>query len=355
MDSSKDSLFKGNWTERRKAATPKTISVSQEELIGVGLLDSGNQLPLVVRPNIEGINLSDWVKNNAEFVEQSVLKHGGVLFRGFDMKSQGDFQQFLAACNLPLIEYFESSTPRIQLGDKVYTSTEFPPDQHIALHNELSTAATFPLKVWFFCLKPADQGGETPIADVRKVYNRIAPAILERFREKGWMLVRNYGDGFGIAWQTAYHTTDKAGVEAYCRQQATSCEWKEGNRLRTRQIRPAVAKHPKTGDMVWFNHIAFWHTSSLDPQMREVLLAEFKEEDLPYQTYYGDGSPIEDSVVQELRDAYQQEKVVFPWQQGDVVMLDNMLAAHGRNPYSGSRTTLVGMGEPYTRPDIRYE
>ena len=73
------------------------------------------------------------------------------------------------------------------------------------------------------------------------------------------------------------------------------------------------------------------------------MLAEFTEDDLPTNTYYGDGTPIEPSVLDELREIYRQETVAFPWEKGDVLMLDNMLAAHGRAPFVGTRKVLVGM------------
>jgi hypothetical protein len=82
--------------------------------------------------------------------------------------------------------------------------------------------------------------------------------------------------------------------------------------------------------------------------VREAVLMMCSEEDLPNHTYYGDGSPIEPEVLDELRAAYQQETVSFPWQKGDILMLDNMLASHGREPYSGQRQVLVGMAEPYS-------
>jgi alpha-ketoglutarate-dependent taurine dioxygenase len=140
--------------------------------------------------------------------------------------------------------------------------------------------------------------------------------------------------------------SDPAEMEAYCRRSRIECEWKDGGGLRTRQARPAVRRHPRTGEWVWFNHVAFWHVSSLAPAVREMFLAEFRAEDLPYNTYYGDGQPIEDSVVEELREAYRQETVAPLWQEGDVLMLDNMLVAHGRNPFSGTRKILTAMGEP---------
>lgn len=86
--------------------------------------------------------------------------------------------------------------------------------------------------------------------------------------------------------------------------------------------------------------------------MRDVFLATIKEEDLPTNTYYGDGSPIEPETLDELRRIYEEETVAFPWQEGDILMLDNMRAAHGRAPYVGPRKILVGMTEPFSRTDL---
>jgi hypothetical protein len=105
--------------------------------------------------------------------------------RGFVVNQKEDFEQFVSAVCPQLMPYIESSTPRTKLSDKVYTSTEFPADQTIALHNESSYASTYPMKIWFCCIEPANQGGETPIADVRKVFQRIHPRIRERFQKKG--------------------------------------------------------------------------------------------------------------------------------------------------------------------------
>jgi alpha-ketoglutarate-dependent taurine dioxygenase len=333
---------------RLKNVKPTAVNLSKTRLIQLSYFQSKERLPLVLNPIVEDLNLAVWIQNNLELVETHLLKDGGLLFRGFDINNQADFNHFINSISLQAMPYREGATPRTQVSEKIYTSTEYPSEQSIRLHNELTYVIPWPMKICFFCVNPAEQGGETPIADVRRVFKRIEYKIVERFRQKGWMLVRNFGEGFGPSWQTSFGTTDKAVVESYCRRTSIELEWKDGNRLRTRQVRPAMAKHPKTGEIVWFNHIAFWHISSLEPKLREMFLAEFKEEDLPYNTYYGDGSPIEPSVIEEILEAYYQETVMFSWQQGDLLMLDNMLVAHGRNPFSGSRKILVAMGNPFT-------
>jgi alpha-ketoglutarate-dependent taurine dioxygenase len=100
--------------------------------------------------------------------------------------------------------------------------------------------------------------------------------------------------------------------------------------------------------MTWFNHLTFFNVSTLDPMVAEALLLMGKE-NLPNNTYYGDGTEIEAAALDELRAAYEAEAVVIPWQEGDIMMLDNMLVAHGREPYTPPRQVVVGMAEPWSR------
>jgi alpha-ketoglutarate-dependent taurine dioxygenase len=322
-------------------------------LIKVTEIDSVSDIPVVIEPVIGGINLPTWADNNREIIESLLLKHRAVLFRHFEMKMTTELDGFIrTTSNGQLLEYRDRSSPRHEVGDRLYTSTDYPADQQILLHNEGTYWLTWPLKIYFCCLIAAEQGGETPIADCRKIFNRISPGVRQRFDEKGVLYVRNYNDGFGLSWQEVFQTTDKTIVEEHCQRNAIAFEWKAGGRLRTRQVRPAVARHPHTGEMVWFNHAAFFHISSLEANMRDLLLEEFAEEDLPHHTYYGDATPIEASVLDELRDAYAAEKAAFRWQPGDVMLLDNMTIAHGREPFVGQRQIIVGMAEPFSRTDL---
>ena len=330
----------------------ESVSVSQGELTKAGPLQAGKSLPLLIQPTVGGLDLVIWAKNNLEFIESHLLKHGAILFRNFNMSGANRFEQFVHTVSGELIEYRERSSPRSQVKGNIYTSTEHPADQHIFLHNENSYANTWPLRIFFFCVTPAQQGGETPVADCRKIFQQIDPKIRECFMQKQVMYVRNFGDGLGLNWQTVFQTTDKSEVEAYCRNAGYEFEWKAGNGLRTRRVAPAIVKHPRTEEMIWFNHATFFHVATLDPTTREALLAQFEEEDLPNNTYYGDGSAIEPETLGQLRQAYEQETVVFPWQKGDIMMLDNMITAHGRASFMGERQILTGMADPLSHEDL---
>ena len=48
------------------------------------------------------------------------------------------------------------------------------------------------------------------------------------------------------------------------------------------------------------------------------------------------------------------EEKVFSWQaEADLLLVDNMLVAHARNPYVGNRSVLVCMGELQTWSTVR--
>ncbi len=325
----------------------QAVSLSGEGLIRVSFAGE-RSCPVVIEPRFSGLSIAEWAAAHRTLLSEYLDRHGAVLFRGFKLRDPGEFEKAIrATSDSELLEYAYRSSPRTQVSDRIYTSTDYPNEHSIFLHNENSYQKTWPMKVYFYCVLAASEGGETPIADVRRIYARIDPSIRERFAEKGWMYVRNFGAGFGLPWQSVFQTTDKAVVEEHCRKHGIDFEWKENDGLRTRATRPAIHKHPRTGEMVWFNHATFFHVTTLEPSVREMLRVEFAEDELPTNSFYGNGSPIEDAVVEDLREIYRSEEVVFPWQKDDVLMLDNMLMAHGRRPYAGERKILVGMAEPY--------
>lgn len=331
--------------QRFKAAPRKAVSVTPESLVRITSLGGGETFPLVIEPEIDNLNLANWAGPNRELVETHLLKHGAILFRGFKLPTVAHFEDFVKAISTTLLDYRERSSPRSEISKGVYTSTDHPADQFIHFHNEQSYTQSWPMKLWFFCVQPATEGGATPIADGRRVLQLLDAQTRERFSRKRVMYVRNYGEGLGLSWQTAFQTANKLEVENYCRKAAMDCTWKENDGLRTRQVFDPLVVHPRTNEAVWFEHTAFFHVSSLDPAVRAALLEEFAEEDLPFNTYYGDGSPIEPAALEQVRDAYRQTAVSFPWQEQDVLLIDNVLTSHGREPFAGPRKIVVAMTE----------
>jgi amino acid adenylation domain-containing protein len=331
---------------------PKVISLSTEALVKINYLDADKTLPLVITPAEKDLDIADWASNNRDFIEKELLKHGGILFRGFGVKSVPAFEHFAQVICSELFDEY-GDLRRESVEGKVYTSTPYPADQSILLHNESSQVHQWPMKICFYCITPAQQGGETPIVDCRTVYQALDPDIREGFARKGLMYVRNFIDGLDVSWQEFFRTEDKAAVEEYCRNAAIETEWKADGSLRTRKIGPAVAKHPRTGETVFFNQLQAHHSSCLSPAVLESLLSLFSFEDLPRNVYYGDGSRIDDAVVDEVREVYRKTTTSFPWQTGDILVLDNMLTAHGRNAFAGSRKIVVAMGEMIRSKDVQ--
>jgi alpha-ketoglutarate-dependent taurine dioxygenase len=337
--------------QKFKKVKPKAVSFSQSQLVKTDYLQPKSTLPLVFKPNTSNLDFIDWSKNNQQFIDSNLLKHGAILFRGFNTHSVADFENFAqAVCPELFGEY--GDLPREGLGGKVYGSTPYPADKAILFHNESSHMHRWPMKIWFYCVQPAQERGETPIVDCRKVYQLLNPEIREKFAQKGLMYVRNYTDGLDVSWQNFFHTTDKAAVENFCKQNGIEWEWKADGGLKTKEIRQAIAQHPKTKEWVFFNQIQLHHIAYLDASVRESLLSLFGEENLPRNVYYGDGSAIEQSVIDEVTSVYKQAEIAFPWQKGDILMLDNMLTAHARNPYVGKRKIVVAMGEIVNSKEI---
>lgn len=322
---------------------------SHENLPITGAIDEpaipGQSLPLLIRPAAESVDLLELVGEHRELLRGRLAVHGGILFRGFSGVSVDTFHQLIVAISGSPLKYQERSSPRHEVGNRIYTSTDYPPEQAIFLHNEQSYNLTWPLHIFFHCVVAARAGGATPVADCRRIYRRIPVPARERLEAEGYCYARHFGGMIGLPWQEAFQTSQKSVVEEYCRVNDIDFTWGGSDTLSTRQIRPVARKHPETGEPAWFNHLTFFNVSTLGAETAEALLSLGKDQ-LPNNTYYADGSDLEPALLEELRSAYLAEQVSFRWHAGDILLLDNMLVAHGRESFSPPREVVVGMAEP---------
>ena len=338
--------------KRPGGMTRKAVSVGDGEIVSQKGPPAGQSIPMTIQPTLEGVDLAGWAEGSRPLIDSLLATHGAILFRGFDGADLPGLARFVHSVSGDLLEYRERSSPRTHVTDNIYTSTEHPAHQAIFPHNENSYAHSWPLKLFFLCSVPPAAGGETPIADCRQIFHLIDARIRETFIAKKVLYVRNFSDDLSLPWQTVFGTSDRDVVAGTLRDAGYEAQWIGAHGLRTKRVGQAVARHPRTGEMCWFNHATFFHVSTLEPDVRDALLSQYGEENLPNNTYYGDGSPIEASVLDELRAAYRQALVSQPWQLGDVLLLDNVLVAHSRAPFTGPRKIHVAMSEPCTERDI---
>ncbi|MEM7482006.1 MAG: TauD/TfdA family dioxygenase [Acidobacteriota bacterium] len=331
---------------------PRTVTVDSELTVRRSTLPGLAELPLLIEPERTGGDFAAWARGQRATFDRELATAGGILFRGFHIDGPEGFQRAVEALGGEALEYKERSSPRSEVSGRVYTSTDYPPDQPIFLHNENSYAHRWPARIFFFCDIEPDEGGATPLADVRRVYDRIPEEMRRRFEERGILYRRNFSDLVGLSWQTVFQTDSREEAEGYATAAGYRIEWLAGDRLRTERRAPAVVRHPGTDEPIWFNHGTFFHLSTLPDAVREGLEALFPREELPNHTYYGDGSEIEAETMAALRQAYRDETISFPWRRGDLLMLDNMLVAHGREPFRGERRILTAMTEPIEAAEL---
>ena len=331
----------------RVSAVRRAVSIAPEQLVRFSALDAQYSLPTVAMPQVAALSLPQWLAAHREQCAAQLRVSGALLLRGFQAPSVEEFETLLREFAGELLHYTYGSTPRALVSGKVYTSTEYPPELRIPLHNEMCYARQWPMKLALMCVTPSPVGGETPIADSRRIYARMPAEVRARFAEHGVMYVRNYGAGLDVSWQDTFRTTERDEVENFCRAAGIEWQWLGEDGLRTRQVCQGVARHPETSEMVWFNQAHLFHVSNLDGETRTLLSDNVGVDHLPRNALYGDGTPIDDDDLAAVRGVLDEEAVRFPWQRGDVLLLDNMLTAHGREAFSGARRVVVGMNQSF--------
>ncbi|MEW6462663.1 MAG: amino acid adenylation domain-containing protein [Pseudomonadota bacterium] len=334
-----------------KQTRATAVSQRPEEQVRSTPLADERALPLLIEPRLGELDPVSWAQQARGWIGEQLRRHGGLLFRGFDLPDASAFEHFAQAIEPDLYGTY-GDLPKNNSGKNIYHSTPYPEQHMILFHNESSHLAKWPRKQWFYCEKPAPQGGCTPIVDCREVLARLPQPIVETLRSKGLLYVRHFTDRLDVRWQDFFKTEHREEVEQRCRDAGTQWQWLGEDGLRIAQRCPAIVTHPDTGEESFFNQVQLHHPACLEPEVRRNLVELFGPEHLPRNVCYGDGSPIEDEVMEEIGRVYEACAVRFTWQKGDVVMLDNMLVAHARDPFQGERKICVAMGQMMRRDEL---
>jgi alpha-ketoglutarate-dependent taurine dioxygenase len=296
-------------------------------------------------------NPASWAAEHHDALRALVLAHGGVLVRGLGLSDPATTEAVFRRLTSALMPDREPFAPRRSYGDGVYSTTKWPPNQQMCMHHEVSYGLEFPGLLLFACLEAPATGGATALADASAVLRALPRELVTRFEREGWLLTRAYHEEIGASVEEAFGTADRAAVERYCRRHAIEFAWQNDGSLHTRQRRGAVLRHPAGGLPCWFNQIAFLNEWTMEPEVHEYLVDMYGADGLPFNTRFGDGSPIDADVVRTINEVYDAHTVREPWQDGDLLLVDNIRTAHSREPFEGPREVLAALGDPVLRAD----
>jgi hypothetical protein len=306
-------------------------------------------LPVVIQ--LQEMTASEFItyyRKKKDSVDRQLLVNGAIKFSGVRINSIESFQEIVNAISEKFLAYVDGTSPRIKLSDNVYTSTEYVQTQKITMHNELSYSANWPGMIYFTCLQPAVSGGETLLADSREILKRMDKSLVAQIDKLGVAYIRNLhgGMGFGPSWKNSFETQDRKQLEAYCKSLGIEFEWKGDDNVKLTQRRKGIIEHRKTKEKVWFNQVDQFHPTQLGDEVYEAMKSIYESErDFPTYVTYGDGTEIDSAVVREILSVIEEVTIAPQWKKNELLLVDNELVCHGRNPFTGARKVLVSMSE----------
>jgi hypothetical protein len=312
-----------------------------------GQLKSGDQVfPTVMVSESEATSLEDalaWVRENRESLDAKASQSGAVLFRGLPLVTSDDFDAFIRAFEYPNFRYQDSlsNAVRVNRTERVFTANEAPPSVTICLHHEMAQTPTYPSRLFFFCEKPAEAGGASPLCRSDILFDRLCdelPQFARDCEEKGLLYTNvmpaenDPTSGMGRSWQSTFRAETREGAEQKMRELEYSWEWLDDGCLKATTPRLQAVMELPDGRKTFFNQLiaAFhgWKDSRNDPTKSVT---------------FGDGTPLNPQDVERAAQIAEELTFDVPWQAGDVALVDNYVAMHGRRSFEGTRAVLASL------------
>ncbi|HIK07009.1 MAG TPA: TauD/TfdA family dioxygenase [Trichormus sp. M33_DOE_039] len=322
----------------------------------------GYQSPCVISPKVDSENahldeIVSWLSQERQSLEKELQLKGAILLRGFKaIHGVEAFKSVMSVFSSQTASDQGSTSPRTLVHNGIYTSTNAPPYLPIELHQERSFHTEFPEKIAFFCDVAPIKGGETPIADMRAVYKALPLDLIKRFEKRGVKLCRRLptknwtGNQAVRTWQETFETDNRREVEHIAEKLGWQLKWNPFYLEVDNCVCPASITHPVTGEKVWFNQAHVLHKSNLLHWAKRyggfqlwtiALLAPIFSQLYYYHHVFGDNSEINSVDLDVIRQVISSQQIRFSWQQGDILLLDNIIMAHGRCIFKGKRRILV--------------
>lgn len=309
-----------------------------------GQLDPTNTVfPRVVAndaiDSIEGCRA--FIKDNQQEIETALKASGAILFRGFPVKDAEDFDAFSDAFGYPNFTYQESlsNAVRINFTERVFTANEAPKDVDIFLHNEMAQTPISPSKLFFFCKSAAEEGGETPLCRTDLLFDLFhskMPEAAEAFITKGLKyttMMPSADDpesGQGRSWKSTLSVETLEDAEKKMQELGYSWTWMDDGSLKaTTPVLPAVVDLGN-GKKVFYNQL-----------IAAYLGWKGVKENPSSALTFGDGSDIPVEALDLIVELSAECTFDVPWQDGDVALVDNYMAMHGRRAFKGERKRQV--------------
>ncbi|RAK77733.1 Clavaminate synthase-like protein [Aspergillus fijiensis CBS 313.89] len=327
----------------------------------------GTVIPLALRPTLHStseitldsiIATIESLQRQENSLTKQLARHGTILFRDLPIRNAEDFSRFAHAFGYKPHEIIGIVVDRPLLAPNVAPANEAPKEVLIYNHNESPQVPHAPEYVFFYGHRAPKQGGESPISSSLELFNRAQreiPEFIDELAEKGilsrvtYKVEQQFAGGstlrqaFGKEFQPGDdEETKRRKVEAqiarYGRGGYTTWEWSKDDDGQTQLVLthrlPAIRTQPGTNLPTLFTGLtAYWKRWQVNSGARRN----------DTQQLFGDGTPIPDKYLAHLAKITDEIRVLHRWEKGDVLVFDNIVAQHGREPWQGEQSDRVVM------------